>query len=81
MGVNGSAAGKTAADHNELQRLFTAPTRTPDTYMPENSLVSYAPNDTQLSTIPLDEFSSEREAETRFQEPPPASAAGRQDHG
>lgn len=39
---------------------------------------SYALNDTQLSTIPLDEFGVERE--TQFQEPP-AAGAGRQDQG
>lgn len=39
---------------------------------------SYALNDTQLSTIPLDEFALERE--TQFQEPP-AAGAGRQDQG
>lgn len=39
---------------------------------------SYMLNDTQLSTIPLEEFAVERE--TRFQEPP-AAGPGRQDQG
>ncbi|XP_049921318.1 immunoglobulin superfamily DCC subclass member 3 isoform X2 [Epinephelus moara] len=73
MEVNGSAVGKKVADSNELERLFTQPT-TEDTCMSD----SYALNDTQLSTIPLDEFALERE--TQFQEPP-AAGAGRQDQG
>lgn len=73
MEVNGSAVGKKVADSNELERLFTQPT-TQDTCMSD----SYALNDTQLSTIPLDEFALERE--TQFQEPP-AAGAGRQDQG
>lgn len=39
---------------------------------------SYVLNDTQLSTIPLDEFAVERE--TQFQEPPAAGTC-RQDQG
>ncbi|KAF3832711.1 hypothetical protein F7725_026376 [Dissostichus mawsoni] len=73
MEVNGSTAGKKAADSNELERLFTQPT-TKDTCMSD----SYVLNDTQLSTIPLDEFGLERE--TQFQERP-AAGAGRQDQG
>lgn len=43
---------------------------------------SFAMNDTQLSTIPLDEFVVERESETQFQEPPAAAAAaGHHDQG
>ncbi|KAI4830741.1 hypothetical protein KUCAC02_002357 [Chaenocephalus aceratus] len=73
MEVNGSTAGKKVADSNELERLFTQPT-TQDTCMSD----SYVLNDTQLSTIPLDEFGLERE--TQFQERP-AAGAGRQDQG
>ncbi|KAI9514114.1 hypothetical protein NQZ68_036175 [Dissostichus eleginoides] len=73
MEVNGSTAGKKVADSNELERLFTQPT-TKDTCMSD----SYVLNDTQLSTIPLDEFGLERE--TQFQERP-AAGAGRQDQG
>ncbi|XP_029951169.1 immunoglobulin superfamily DCC subclass member 3 [Salarias fasciatus] len=73
MEVNGGAAGKKVADSNELERLFTQ-LNTQDTCMSD----SYALNDTQLSTIPLEEFSVERE--TQFQEPPAAGAA-RQDQG
>ncbi|XP_042277932.1 immunoglobulin superfamily DCC subclass member 3 isoform X2 [Thunnus maccoyii] len=79
MEVNGSAAGKKVVDSNELERLFTQP-NTQDTCMSDRSLVSYALNDTQLSTIPLDEFTMERDIETQFQEPP-AAGAGRQDQG
>ncbi|KAK5915421.1 hypothetical protein CesoFtcFv8_001012 [Champsocephalus esox] len=73
MEVNGSTAGKKVADSNELERLFSQPT-TQDTCMSD----SYVLNDTQLSTIPLDEFGLERE--TQFQERP-AAGAGRQDQG
>ncbi|XP_035986670.1 immunoglobulin superfamily DCC subclass member 3 [Fundulus heteroclitus] len=68
MEVNGSAAGKKVVDSNELQRLFTQP-NAQDACMSN----SYILNDTQLSTIPLDEFVEERE--TPFQEHPPARAA------
>ncbi|XP_010773099.1 immunoglobulin superfamily DCC subclass member 3 [Notothenia coriiceps] len=71
MEVNGSTAGKKVADSNELERLFTQPT-TQDACMSD----SYVLNDTQLSTIPLDEFGLERE--TQFQERP-AAGVGRQD--
>ncbi|TKS70223.1 Immunoglobulin superfamily DCC subclass member 3 [Collichthys lucidus] len=67
MEVNGTAAVKKVADSNELERLFTHP-NIQDTCMSD----SYALNDTQLSTIPLDEFDVERE--TQFQEPPAAGA-------
>ncbi|KAA8595719.1 hypothetical protein FQN60_011010, partial [Etheostoma spectabile] len=67
MEVNGSLAGKKVADSNELETLFTQPT-SHDTCMTD----CYALNDTQLSTIPLDEFAVERE--TQFQEPPAAGA-------
>ncbi|KAM4597071.1 immunoglobulin superfamily DCC subclass member 3 isoform 2-T2 [Fundulus diaphanus] len=68
MEVNGSAAGKKVVDSNELQRLFTQP-NAQDACMSN----SYILNDTQLSTIPLDEFVEERE--TPFQEHPSARAA------
>ncbi|KAI3377590.1 hypothetical protein L3Q82_008762 [Scortum barcoo] len=73
MEVNGSAAGKKVVDSNELERLFTQ-SNSQDTCMSN----SFALNDTQLSTIPLDEFAVERE--TQFQEPP-AARAGQQDQG
>nr|XP_040019930.1 immunoglobulin superfamily DCC subclass member 3 [Gasterosteus aculeatus aculeatus] len=66
MEVNGSAAGKKVAESNELERLFTQPTQ--DTCMSD----PYMLNDTQLSTIPLDKFSLQRE--TKFLEPPSAAA-------
>ncbi|XP_039983186.1 immunoglobulin superfamily DCC subclass member 3 [Xiphias gladius] len=75
MEVNGSAAGNKVFDSNELERLFTQP-YTQDTCMSD----SYVLNDTQLSTIPLDEFTVERDTETQFQEPPEAGA-GQQDQG
>ncbi|XP_045888878.1 immunoglobulin superfamily DCC subclass member 3 [Micropterus dolomieu] len=70
MEVNGSAAGKKVVDSNELERLFTQP----NTCMSN----SYVLNNTQLSTIPLDEFAVE--LETQFQEPP-AAGPSRQDQG
>ncbi|KAG7244353.1 hypothetical protein INR49_004053 [Caranx melampygus] len=75
MEVNGSAAGNKMVDSNELERLFTQP-KTQDTCMSD----SFALNDTQLSTIPLDEFMVERESETQFQEPPAAAAAAAAGH-
>ncbi|XP_072237359.1 immunoglobulin superfamily DCC subclass member 3 [Leuresthes tenuis] len=73
MEVNGSTAGKKVVDSNELERLFTQP-NTRDTGMSD----SYMLNDTQLSTIPLDEYAVERE--TQFQEHPAAGPA-QQDQG
>ncbi|XP_017260204.1 immunoglobulin superfamily DCC subclass member 3 [Kryptolebias marmoratus] len=73
MEVNGSAAGKKVVDSNELERLFTQ-RNTQNTSTSD----SYILNDTQLSTIPLDEFAEERE--TPFQEHPSARAA-QQDQG
>ncbi|KAM9408422.1 immunoglobulin superfamily DCC subclass member 3 [Pholidichthys leucotaenia] len=73
MEVNGSAAGKKMVDSNELERLFTQP-NAHDTCMSE----PYVLNDTQLSTIPLDEFAVERERQ--FQESP-APGAAQQDQG
>ncbi|XP_060924791.1 immunoglobulin superfamily DCC subclass member 3 [Limanda limanda] len=75
MEVNGSATGKKVVDSNELERLFTQP-HTQDSCMSD----AYALNETQLSTIPLDEFVMERDSETQFQEPPAAGAA-QQDQG
>ncbi|XP_068173580.1 immunoglobulin superfamily DCC subclass member 3 [Antennarius striatus] len=73
MEVNGSAAGKKVEDNNELERLFTQPN------MQETSLSdSYILNETQLSTIPLDQAATEQEMQ--FQEPPRGGAA-RQDQG
>ncbi|XP_056269002.1 immunoglobulin superfamily DCC subclass member 3 [Pseudoliparis swirei] len=72
MEVNGSAAGKKVSESNELERLFTQPTQ--KTCMSD----SYVLNAGQLSTIPLDTFSVERE--THFQQPPSAGAS-RHDHG
>ncbi|KAG7482901.1 immunoglobulin superfamily DCC subclass member 3 [Solea senegalensis] len=74
MEVNGSAAGKKVVDSNELERLFTQPLQ--DSCMPN----SFVLNETQLSTIPLDEFAVERDMETQFQEPP-AAGASQQDQG
>ncbi|KAM6942822.1 immunoglobulin superfamily DCC subclass member 3 [Xenentodon cancila] len=68
MEVNGSAAGKKVVCSNELETLFTQPSAR-DTSMSE----SYVLNDTQLSTIPLDEFVVEKE--TPFQEHPTSGAA------
>ncbi|KAG7266051.1 hypothetical protein CRUP_022507, partial [Coryphaenoides rupestris] len=70
--ANGSAARKSFPESNELQRLFTSGPKPEDTYLSENG--------TQLSTIPLDEFSLERDAEAQFQQPP-AEAVPRQDQG
>ncbi|XP_014887235.1 immunoglobulin superfamily DCC subclass member 3 isoform X2 [Poecilia latipinna] len=68
MEVNGSAAGKKVVDSNELERLFTQP-NTQDACMSN----SYILNNTQLSTIPLDEFVEERE--TPFREHSSVAAA------
>ncbi|XP_026022428.1 immunoglobulin superfamily DCC subclass member 3 isoform X2 [Astatotilapia calliptera] len=73
MEVNGSAARKKAVDSNELESLFMQP-NTREMCMSD----SYMLNNTQLSTIPLDEFAVERE--TQFRETPVAGAA-QQDQG
>nr|XP_020465566.1 immunoglobulin superfamily DCC subclass member 3 [Monopterus albus] len=73
--VNGSTAGKKAVDGNELERLFTQSNRQ-ETCISD----SYMLDDTQLSTIPLDEVVVEQDTETQFLEPP-ASEVCRQDQG
>ncbi|XP_067352418.1 immunoglobulin superfamily DCC subclass member 3 isoform X1 [Channa argus] len=75
MEVNGSTTGKKVVDSNELERLFTQP-GTHGTCISD----SYILNDTQLSTIPLDEFAMERDTETQFHEPP-AMEVVQQDQG
>ncbi|XP_008308322.2 immunoglobulin superfamily DCC subclass member 3 isoform X2 [Cynoglossus semilaevis] len=71
MEVNGRAGGKKVVDSNELERLFT------QTIQESSMTQAYTLNETQLSTIPLDEFVVERDMETQFQEPP-AGGAGQQ---
>ncbi|KAM6980640.1 immunoglobulin superfamily DCC subclass member 3 [Aplochiton taeniatus] len=82
METNSSAAGKSSgADSNELERLFSGPThcgQAPNTHMLEGSLVTCPLNNTQLSTLPLDEFSLEQDVETRFQERPGAAPSAQQ---
>ncbi|CDQ64353.1 unnamed protein product [Oncorhynchus mykiss] len=75
MEVNGSVAGKSRGDSNELERLFSGPSHCGDladsSRMLDRSLVSCALNETQLSTLPLDDFSLvEEDRETQFQRPP-----------
>ncbi|RVE74454.1 hypothetical protein OJAV_G00022280 [Oryzias javanicus] len=65
--VNGCAAGKKAV-HGELERLFSQPDAR-DTCMSNSFML----NDTQLSTIPLDE--AKMESETQFQAHSAADAA------
>ncbi|XP_030233140.1 immunoglobulin superfamily DCC subclass member 3 isoform X2 [Gadus morhua] len=69
---NGSVACKSFPESNELQRLFSSGPKPGDTFMSENTM--------QLSTIPLDEFSLERDTEAQFQQPP-AEGVPRQDQG
>ncbi|KAJ3593904.1 hypothetical protein NHX12_006237 [Muraenolepis orangiensis] len=70
--VNGSTSRKSFHESNELQRLFSSGPKPEDMFLSENN--------TQLSTIPLDEFSLERDTETQFQQPP-AEGVPRQDQG
>nr|XP_024003295.1 immunoglobulin superfamily DCC subclass member 3 [Salvelinus alpinus] len=75
MEGNGSLAGKSRGDSNELERLFSGPSHCGDladsSRMLDRSLVSCALNETQLSTLPLDDFSLVVEdRETQFQRPP-----------
>ncbi|KAK6294635.1 hypothetical protein J4Q44_G00354650 [Coregonus suidteri] len=76
MEGNGSVAGKSRGDSNELERLFSGPSHCGDladsSRMLDSSLVSCALNETQLSTLPLDDFSLvvEGDRETQFQRPP-----------
>ncbi|XP_046898476.1 immunoglobulin superfamily DCC subclass member 3 [Hypomesus transpacificus] len=70
---NGSVANKRRGDTNELERLFSGPSHCGErskTHMLDNSLVSCVLNDTQVSSLPLDGFCLEGEAETQFQQPP-----------
>ncbi|XP_061671482.1 immunoglobulin superfamily DCC subclass member 3 isoform X2 [Syngnathoides biaculeatus] len=67
MKINCSAGGTKVVDSNELERLFLQSNRQ-DPLMADRTLLTYSPNSTQLSTIPLDEFTVERNTETRFQE-------------
>ncbi|XP_031686675.1 immunoglobulin superfamily DCC subclass member 3 [Oncorhynchus kisutch] len=76
MEGNGSLAGKSRGDSNELERLFSGPSHCGDladsSRMLDRSLVSCALNETQLSTLPLVDFSLvvEGDRETQFQRPP-----------
>ncbi|XP_061831377.1 immunoglobulin superfamily DCC subclass member 3-like [Nerophis lumbriciformis] len=79
MEVNGSTGGNKVVDSNELERLFPQP-NTQDTRMADSTMVSYSPNDTQLSTIALDKFTVERDTETQFQESS-ATRTGPQNQG
>ncbi|XP_034047548.1 immunoglobulin superfamily DCC subclass member 3 isoform X2 [Thalassophryne amazonica] len=79
MEVNGITAGRKVVESNELQRLFSHH-NTQENCMSDSSLVACVLNDTQLSTIPLDEFTLERDTETQFHEPPPAET-GQQGQG
>nr|XP_057933232.1 immunoglobulin superfamily DCC subclass member 3 isoform X2 [Doryrhamphus excisus] len=67
MEVNGFAGGNKVVDSNELEQLFPRP-NTPDSRRVDSTVVSYSPNTTQLSTIPLDEFTVERDSRKQFQE-------------
>ncbi|XP_061614995.1 immunoglobulin superfamily DCC subclass member 3 isoform X2 [Phyllopteryx taeniolatus] len=67
MMVNCSAGGNKVVDSKELERFFPQ-SNTQDPRMADRTLLTYSPNDTQLSTIPLDEFTVERNTETHFQE-------------
>ncbi|XP_061743030.1 immunoglobulin superfamily DCC subclass member 3 [Nerophis ophidion] len=79
MEVNGSTGGNKVVDRNELERLFPQP-NTQDTRKADSTVVSYSPDDTQLSTIALDEFTVERDTDTQFLESP-ATRTGPQNQG
>ncbi|TRZ01018.1 hypothetical protein DNTS_018529 [Danionella cerebrum] len=66
---------KSCADSNEMDRLFSGPAHyshhPPDpTHTIESSLVSCELNKSQMSTLPLDEFSLSRECELQFHQCP-----------
>ncbi|XP_077421060.1 immunoglobulin superfamily DCC subclass member 3 [Vanacampus margaritifer] len=79
MEVNCGTGGNKVVDSNELERLFPRP-NPQDPRMADRTLLTYSPNDTQLSTIPLDEFTVEQDTETHFQESP-ATRTGQQNQG
>ncbi|KAG7468010.1 hypothetical protein MATL_G00138260 [Megalops atlanticus] len=75
----GGVAGKTRGDTNELERLFPGPSNgsRPGWGHTTESAVAPCPLDeTQMSTLPLDEFSLVEEGETQFRELP-AEGGGR----
>ncbi|XP_077450993.1 immunoglobulin superfamily DCC subclass member 3 isoform X1 [Stigmatopora argus] len=76
--VNCSTEGNKAVDSNELERLFPQP-NTLDPRMAERTLLTNSPNVTQLSSIPMDEFTIVRDT-THFQESP-ATRAAKQNQG
>ncbi|XP_061886989.1 immunoglobulin superfamily DCC subclass member 3 isoform X2 [Entelurus aequoreus] len=80
MEVNGSTGGNKVVDSNELERLFPQPNTQDILNMADSTVVSYSPNDTQLCTIALDEFTVERDTETQFQESS-ATRTGPQNQG
>ncbi|KAA0723325.1 Immunoglobulin superfamily DCC subclass member 3 [Triplophysa tibetana] len=73
-GNGGPHTAKNCIDSNEMERLFPGPshfTHPPDaTHMIESSLVSCSFNDTQMSTLPLDDLSLIEECEVQFQQRP-----------
>ncbi|KAL1007176.1 hypothetical protein UPYG_G00083040 [Umbra pygmaea] len=76
--LNGSTAGKIRGDSNELERLFSGPSdRADDSHMLESIPVSL--NDTQLSTVALDDFNlvMEGDREVQFQEAPTGGRGAR----
>ncbi|XP_037102729.1 immunoglobulin superfamily DCC subclass member 3 [Syngnathus acus] len=79
MEVNCSAEGNKVVDSNELERLFPQ-SNTQDPHVADTTLLTYSPNDTQLSTIPLDEFHVEQDTETHFQASP-ATRTAQQNQG
>ncbi|XP_016093022.1 immunoglobulin superfamily DCC subclass member 3-like [Sinocyclocheilus grahami] len=79
-GNGGTHTAKSCTDSNEMERLFSGPSHfshPPDTtHTIESSSVSCPLNETQMSTLPLDDFSLMEECEVQFRQHP---AEGQQD--
>uniref|UniRef100_A0A8C1ZN86 Immunoglobulin superfamily DCC subclass member 3 n=1 Tax=Cyprinus carpio TaxID=7962 RepID=A0A8C1ZN86_CYPCA len=76
----GTHTAKSCTDSNEMESLFLGPSHfshPPDTtHTNASSLVSCPLNETQMSTLPLDDFSMMEECEVQFRQHP---ADGQQD--
>ncbi|KAG7473433.1 hypothetical protein MATL_G00095810 [Megalops atlanticus] len=72
---NGGIVGKTRGEIKELERLFPGPSNGERQHVVE-SVASCPLDETQISTLPLDDFSLVWEGETQFQELP-AEGRGR----
>ncbi|XP_048828346.1 immunoglobulin superfamily DCC subclass member 3-like isoform X3 [Brienomyrus brachyistius] len=67
--ANGAIPDKTGVDSNELGRVFLRDSLT-QPYLMAGVQVSHALDETQISMLPLEDFSLAEESESKFGEPP-----------